>query len=223
MHGTGARVNANGAQNGRASEGSESAAAKSVVRRLPVETESAASWRWTMTKPDPFKGFHSSLNIMRLGVMPYVRFPLSLRKVEDLLHERGVDVSHETVRFWWQRFGPMFASEIHKKRADLLRSWPQWRWHSDEMLMKINGEHHYLWRAPDKGLGSLIEQVGFQSRLGRSAMQIEVNTNKSMTYGPEKVRRQTHPLRHLPLRKRSPDPAAAGFFRCFRGLCGWGC
>ena len=48
--------------------------------------------------------------------MMYVRFPLSLRNVEDLLHERGVDVSHETVRFWWNRFGPMFASEITKKR-----------------------------------------------------------------------------------------------------------
>jgi hypothetical protein len=46
--------------------------------------------------------------------MLYVRFPLSLRKVEDLLHERGIEVSHETVRFWWMRFGPMFAAEIRK-------------------------------------------------------------------------------------------------------------
>ena len=47
---------------------------------------------------------------MRLAVMMYVRFPLLLRNVEDLLHERGIDISHETVRFWWNRFGPLFAT-----------------------------------------------------------------------------------------------------------------
>ncbi len=54
---------------------------------------------------------------MRLAVMMYVRFPLSLRNVEDLLHERGIDISHETVRFWWSRFGPLFAAEIRKKKG----------------------------------------------------------------------------------------------------------
>jgi putative transposase len=63
-----------------------------------------------MTKSDPFNGFQSSPEINRLAVMLYIRFPLSLRNVEDLLHERGIDVSHETVRYWWNRFGPMFAS-----------------------------------------------------------------------------------------------------------------
>ena len=65
-----------------------------------------------MTKSASFKYFKTSPEIIRLAVMLYVRFPLSLRNVEDLLHERGIDVSHETVRFWWHRFGPMFASEI---------------------------------------------------------------------------------------------------------------
>ena len=65
-----------------------------------------------VSKKDPFKYFHSSREIIRLAVMMYVRFPLSLRNVEDLLHERGIDISHETVRFWWLRFGPMFAAEI---------------------------------------------------------------------------------------------------------------
>jgi len=58
--------------------------------------------------------------------MLYVRFPLSLRNVEDLLHERGVEVSHETVRFWWNRFGPMFASEITRKRRNQARSHSNW-------------------------------------------------------------------------------------------------
>ncbi len=67
-----------------------------------------------MPKRDPFKYFKSSPEIIRLPVMLYVRFPLSLRNVEDLLHERGIDVSYETVRFWWNRFGPSFASEIRR-------------------------------------------------------------------------------------------------------------
>jgi putative transposase len=65
-----------------------------------------------MTKESPFKWFKTSPEIIRLAVMLYVRFPLSLRNVEDLLHERGVEISHETVRFWWHRFGPLFASAM---------------------------------------------------------------------------------------------------------------
>ena len=57
-----------------------------------------------MAKSNPFKYFKTSAEIIRLAVMMYVRFPLSLRNVEDLLHERGVEISHETVRFWWHRF-----------------------------------------------------------------------------------------------------------------------
>lgn len=81
--------------------------------------------------------------------MLYVRFPLSLRNVEDLLHERGIDVSHETIRFWWNRFGPMFAKEIRRKRVRQLRSFSNWKWHLDEVFVRINGEQHYLWRAVD--------------------------------------------------------------------------
>jgi len=76
--------------------------------------------------------------------MMYLRVPLSLRNVEDLLHERGIDVSHEAIRFWWHRFGPMFAPEIKKKRIDRLRAFSTWRWHVDEVFVKINGKRHYL-------------------------------------------------------------------------------
>ena len=65
-----------------------------------------------MTKRSPFRYFKTSPKIIRLAVMLYIRFPLSLRNVEDLLHERGIEVSLETVRFWWNRFGSMFAAEI---------------------------------------------------------------------------------------------------------------
>ena len=81
--------------------------------------------------------------------MLYVRFPLSLRNVEDLLHERGIEISHETVRFWWNRFGPMFAAEIRRNRVSWMRSYSNWQWHLDEVFVKINGEMHYLWRAVD--------------------------------------------------------------------------
>jgi hypothetical protein len=64
---------------------------------------------------------------MRLAVMMYVRFPLSLRNVEDLLHERGIDISHETVRFWPNRFGPLFAAEIRKKSVSLMRAYSNWQ------------------------------------------------------------------------------------------------
>ncbi|SDJ44158.1 hypothetical protein SAMN05421850_1312 [Lutimaribacter saemankumensis] len=71
-----------------------------------------------MTKRSPFKYFKTSPEIIRLAVMLYVRFPLSLRNVEDLLHERGIDVSHETIRFWWLKAllispaGPSAVTEL---------------------------------------------------------------------------------------------------------------
>jgi len=99
-----------------------------------------------MTKRSPFKYLKTSPEIIRLAVMLCVRFPLPLRNVEDLLHERGVDVSHETVRFLWRLFGPMFAAEIRKRRIQGMRS-SRWRRHLDEMFVKINGETHDPWRA----------------------------------------------------------------------------
>ena len=61
---------------------------------------------------NPFRYFNSSPEVIRLTVMMYVRYPRSLQQVEDLLVEQGIDICHETVRFWWNRFGPMFADEI---------------------------------------------------------------------------------------------------------------
>ncbi len=79
---------------------------------------------------DPFRYFKTSPDIIRIAVMMYVRFPLSLRQVEEPLHERGIDISYETVRAWWNRFGPMFAAEIRNRRTASVRGLPQWRWHS---------------------------------------------------------------------------------------------
>ena len=98
---------------------------------------------------NPFRWFDSSPEVIRLVVLMYVKFPLSLRNVEDLLAERGIDVCHETVRLWWNRFGPMFAAEIRRKRVDHMRAYTHWRWHLDEVYVRINGEMRYLWRAVD--------------------------------------------------------------------------
>jgi putative transposase len=103
-----------------------------------------------MAKSDnPFRYFNSSPEVIRLVVMMYVRYPLSLRNVEDLLFERGIDLCHETVRLWWNRFGPLFAGDIRRQRVQRMKAYTHWKWHLDEVYVKINGELHYLWRAVD--------------------------------------------------------------------------
>ena len=116
--------------------------------------------------------------------MLYVRFPLSLRNVEDLLHEQGIDVSHETIRFWWNRFGLLFAAEIKKRRIRQLRSYSEWRWHLDEVFVKINGVQHYLWRAVDHE-GEVLESYVTKRRDRIAALKFLKKAMKR--YGPPKI------------------------------------
>lgn len=133
-----------------------------------------------MIKSSQFRYFKTSPEIIRLAVMMYIRFPLSLRNLEDLLHERGIDICHETVRFWWQRFGSQFASEIRKRRVEGMRS-SHWRWHLDEVFVKINGERHYLWRAVDHE-GEVLESFVTKRRDKKAALKF---LKKSMKrHGP---------------------------------------
>ena len=122
-----------------------------------------------MKNHNPFRYFKTSPEIIRLAVMMYVRFPLSLRNVEDLLHERGIDICHETVRYWWNRFGPMFAREIRKKRMHPNPNHSNWKWHLDEVFVKINGETHYLWRAVDHE-GEVLEAYVTKRRDRKAAL-----------------------------------------------------
>jgi putative transposase len=124
-------------------------------------------------------------------VVLYILFPLSLRNVEDLLQERGIVISHETVRYWWNRFGPMFAAELRRKRVDRIRGCKQWRWHLDEVFVKINGVTHYLWRAVDHE-GEVLESVVTKTRDRKAALKL---LKKSMKrHGrPENI--VTDPLR----------------------------
>src|SRR3990170_5956374 len=125
---------------------------------------------------NPFRYFNSSPEVIRLTVMMYIRYPLSLRQVEDILFERGIDISHETIRFWWNRFGPMLANEIRKRRSHR-RSCSQWRWHLDEVFVRINGETHYLWRAVDHE-GEVLEVFVTKRRDRRAALRFLKRTMK---------------------------------------------
>ncbi|WP_432201147.1 IS6 family transposase [Erythrobacter sp. W53] len=111
----------------------------------------------------PFRYFHSSPELIRMVVIMYVGYPLSLRNVEDLLAQHGIDICHETVRLWWNRFSPMFAADIKRQRISRMKSHTYWRWHLDEMFVKINGETRYLWRAVDHE-GEILESYVIKKR-----------------------------------------------------------
>ena len=123
--------------------------------------------------------------MIRLVVMMYVRFPLSLRKVEDLLFERGIDLCHETVRHWWNRFGPLFAGDIRRQRVSRMKGFRQWRWHLDEMYVKLNGEMVYLWRAVDQE-GEIFESYITKTRHKEAALSSMKRTLKRHG-SPEKI------------------------------------
>lgn len=88
---------------------------------------------------DPFRGFDSSPEVIRRVLMMDVKYPLSLRTVEGLLFDRGIDVCHEAVRLWWDRFGPMSAGESRRKRGQNMRSHTHWHWYLAEVYVKVGG------------------------------------------------------------------------------------
>jgi putative transposase len=89
--------------------------------------------------------------IISYAVWVYHRFCLSFRDVEDLLAERGIIVSYETIRIWCQKFGPGYARNLNRRQGRLGDTW-----HLDEVFIRINGEQHYLWRAVDQD-GDVID------------------------------------------------------------------
>ena len=101
--------------------------------------------------------------------MLYVRFPLSLRNVEDLLHERGIEVSHETVRFWWRGSGRCSRPRSGGSGSSGWAS-SRWRWHLDEVFVRMNGVQHYLWRAVDHE-GEVLEAFVSKTRDKKAALK----------------------------------------------------
>jgi putative transposase len=126
----------------------------------------------------PFRYFNSSPEVIRLVVMMmYVRFPLSLRECGGLLFERGIDICHETVRHWWNRFGPLFAADVRRQRVSRMRGFRQWKWHLDEVYVKINGEMRYLWRAVDQE-GEVLESYVTKTRHKAAALRFMMQALK---------------------------------------------
>ncbi len=118
-----------------------------------------------------FKYFKHNPTIIHLAVLLYIRYPLSLRQVEDILFERGIDVCHETIRLWWNKFGPSMAAQIRKKRISYPKQYSRWRWHVDEVFVKINGELHNLWRAVDHE-GEVLDAVVTRKRDRKAALKV---------------------------------------------------
>ena len=121
-----------------------------------------------MSHKNPFKYYKTSPEIIKLAVMYYIRYPLSLRQVEDIMHERGIDVCHETVRYWWNKFGTLFAKEMKKEPKHQVSNW---HWHIDEVFVKINGEMHYLWRAVDQE-GTVLDCYVTKRRNRKAALKV---------------------------------------------------
>ena len=96
-------------------------------------------------------------------MLMYVRFPLSLQNVEYLLFERSIDICHETVRQWWNLFGPLFAADMRSQRVNAMRGFRHWRWRLDEMYVKLGGEMVYLWRSVDRE-GEVLESFVTRTR-----------------------------------------------------------
>ena len=132
---------------------------------------------------NPCRYFNSSSGVIRLAVMLYIRYPLSLRQAEDILFERGIDICYETVRYWWNRFGPLFSAEIRKRRIHH-GSYSNWRWHLDEVFVRVNGEIHYLWRAVDHE-GEVLEVFATKQRDRKAALRFLKRAMKR--YGRPKV------------------------------------
>jgi putative transposase len=91
--------------------------------------------------PIPYARHHYPPNVIQQAVWLYLRFTLSYRDVEELLADRGVNVSCETVRRWVLKFGPMIARRLQRQRHR-----PSSRWYLDEMVVRIGGKRMYLWR-----------------------------------------------------------------------------
>lgn len=94
--------------------------------------------------PLSFKRHRFPASIIRRAIWLYARFTLSLRDIEEMLAERGLDVSYETIRRWFVKFGPVIAANLRRQRPT-----PSNHWHLDEMLVVIGGRHYWLWRSVD--------------------------------------------------------------------------
>jgi putative transposase len=118
--------------------------------------------RMTTSHSPSYKGYRFPAEIISHAVWLYYRFPLSYRDVEELLAERGIVLTYETICHWCRTFGQQYANQLRRRRARIGD-----KWHLDEIFLKINGKLHYLWRAVDQH-GNLLD-ILVQSRRDKRA------------------------------------------------------
>lgn len=128
-----------------------------------------------------FKRHRFPPEVIRLAVWLYCRFTMSLRDVEDLLAERGIDVSYETIRCWANKFGPAIAANIRRSRgrADQV-------WHLDEMVVRIGGKRMYMWRAVDKE-GEVLDMLVQKRRNKAAALKLLRKLLKNQGHPPDAI------------------------------------
>ena len=136
-----------------------------------------------MNQQHPFKWRHFEADIILLCVRWYLRYALSYRDVEDLLAERGLDVSYESVRRWVWKFGPLFARELRRRRHR-----PTSRWHLDEMAVLIGGKQFWLWRAVDDE-GEVLDLLVQRERPCRQAPAPRSHLRARLARRPARRRR----------------------------------
>ena len=117
-------------------------------------------------------------SIIQHAIWLYLRFTLSYRDVEDLLAERGLDISYETVRRWVLKFGPLIARKLRQRRPR-----PSDRWHLDEMVVRIAGRPMYLWRAVDHE-GEVLDMLLQGRRDSRAALRLMRKLLKTQGFAP---------------------------------------
>jgi transposase-like protein len=127
----------------------------------------------------PFRRHRFPPGIIRHAIWLYLRFTLSYRDVEELLAERGLDVSYETVRRWVLKFGPIIACRLRRRRPR-----PSDRWHLDEMVVRIAGKRMYLWRAVDHE-GEVLDMLVQRHRDKRAALRLMRKLLKKQGFAPK--------------------------------------
>jgi putative transposase len=128
-----------------------------------------------------YAGYRFPPEIIRQAIWLYLRFILSLRDVEDLLAERGIIVSCETVRRWVNHFGPMIAADLRSRRPK-----PHTTWHLDEVYLKIDGRMVYLWRAVDAE-GEVLDVLVQSKRNKHAALKLMRKLLKKYAIVPERM------------------------------------
>jgi transposase-like protein len=128
-----------------------------------------------------YKGYRFPAEIIQQAIWLYLRFTLSFRDVEDLLAERGIAVTYETVRRWVNHFGPMIAADLRRRRPK-----PHTTWHLDEVYLKIDGRMAYLWRAVDAE-GEVLDVLVQSKRNKRAALKLMRKLLKKYRFAPDKL------------------------------------